>query len=134
MSVSWTKLGLLALQATKFYHSFNAETEYIAASVCCAQLLWIMQQSRDLAIDLKEVPIKCDNKSSINITKNHVRHSCTKQIEVCHHFINDHVEKSDVTLEFVPTDYQLADIFTKPLSKDRFNFIRHELGMINAEA
>jgi len=93
-----------------------------------------MQQLRDLGIGLKEVPIKCDNKSAINITKNLVQHSRTKRIEVRHHFIHGHVEIGDVTLEFIPIDYQLADIFTKPLSEGRFNFIRHKLGMINAHA
>ena len=47
-----------------------AEAEYIAAGACCAQLLLILRQLRDLGIDLKKVPIKCDNKSAINITKN----------------------------------------------------------------
>ena len=82
-----------------------AEADYIATGACCAQLLWIMQLLGDLGIDLKEVPIKCDNKSAINITKNPVQHSHNKHIEVRHHFIHDHVEKGDVTLKFVPTEY-----------------------------
>lgn len=112
----------------------TAEAEYIAAGACCAQLLWIRQQLRDLGMNFNNVPIKCDNKSAINITKNPVQHSRTKHIEVRHHFIRDHVEKGNVTLEFVPTDFQLADIFTKPLGEDRFNFIRQELGMMNMDA
>ena len=63
-----------------------------------------------------------------------MQHSRTKHIEVQHHFIRDHVEKGGVTLESVPTDYQLAHIFTKPVNEDRFNFIHHELGMINIDA
>jgi len=112
----------------------TAEAEYITAGACCAQLLWIMQQLRDLGINFKNVPIRCDNMSAINITKNPVQHSRTKHIEVRHHFIRDHVEKGDVCLEFVPTKSQLADIFTKPLSEEQFNHIRHELDMINISA
>ena len=43
----------------------TAEAEYIAAGACCAQILWIAQQLRDLDIDLKGIPIKCDNTSAI---------------------------------------------------------------------
>ena len=93
-----------------------------------------MQQLLDLGINLKEVPIKCYNKSAINITNNPTQHSRMKHIKVRHHCIRDHVEKGHVILEFMPTDYQLADIFTKPLIEDRFNFIRHELGMLDIDA
>ncbi|XP_057545880.1 secreted RxLR effector protein 161-like, partial [Amaranthus tricolor] len=106
----------------------TAEAEYIAAGACCSHILWIAQQLRDLGIDLKGIPIKCDNTSAICITKNPVQHSRTKHIEVRHHFIRDHVEKGNISLSFIPTENQLADIFTKPLSVDRFAYIRMELG------
>ena len=112
----------------------TAEAEYIAAGACCSQVLWIAQQLRDLGINYRGTSIFCDNTSAISITKNHVQHSRTKHINVRHHFIRDHVEKGDVEISFVPTNLQLADIFTKPLAEDRFNFIRFELGMLNREA
>ena len=112
----------------------TAEAEYIAAGACCSQILWIAQQMRDLGINLKGIPIKCDNTSAISITKNPVQHSRTKHIDVRHHFIRDHVEKGDVSISFISTDYQWADIFTKPLAEDRFTFIRREIGMLNKDA
>jgi len=51
-----------------------------------------MQQLHDLGINVKEVPIKYDNKSAINIAKSPIQHSRTKHIEVRHDFIWDHVE------------------------------------------
>ena len=93
-----------------------------------------MQQLHDLGINLKQIPIKCDNRSTINIMKNPVQHSCTKDIEVRHHFIRDHVEKRHFKLDFVHANLQLANIFIKPLSEDCFNFIRQELGMLNFDA
>ena len=100
----------------------TAEAEYIVAGACCSQILWIAQQLRDLGVDLKGIPIKCDNTSAICITKNPVQHSRTKYIEVRYHFIRDHVEKGHITLSFISTENQLADIFTKPLSLDRFAY------------
>jgi len=73
----------------------------------------------------------CDNTSVINLTKNPVQHSRTKHIEICHHFIRDHVTNGDCEIQFVSTENQLADLFTKPLSKERFNFLTNELGILD---
>ena len=112
----------------------TAEAEYMAAAACCSQVLWMIQQLKDIGFNYNEVPIRCDNTSAISIAKNPVQHSRTKHIEVRHHFIRDHVEKGDVVIEYVNTDLQLADIFTKPLPFDRFNFIRLSIGMLQLNA
>ncbi|KAK6145403.1 hypothetical protein DH2020_022223 [Rehmannia glutinosa] len=97
---------------------------------CCAQVLWMRQKLRDYEIEEKEIPIMCDNTSAIAITQNHVLHSRTKHIDARYHFIRDHVEKKDITLEYISTDKQIADIFTKPLCESRFEELKHELGLI----
>ncbi|KAJ9548149.1 hypothetical protein OSB04_020692 [Centaurea solstitialis] len=61
--------------------------------------------------------IYCDNTSAIAITNNPILHSKTKHIEIGYHFIRDHVMNGDVELHFIPTEYQLADLFTKPLDE-----------------
>ena len=109
----------------------TAEAEYIATGNCCAQILWMKQQLSDFGLKFNRIPIKCDNTSAINLSKNPVMHSRSKHIEIRHHFIRDHVQKDDIVLEFIETEFQLADIFTKPLDENRFIFIRRELGMLN---
>ena len=109
----------------------TAEAEYISAGSCCAQILWMKQQLSDYGIILDRIPIKCDNTSAINLSKNPVQHSRTKHIEIRHHFLRDHVLKGDCVLEFVDTKNQLADIFTKPLPKETFFSIRRELGLLD---
>ncbi|GJV12487.1 hypothetical protein Tco_1354028 [Tanacetum coccineum] len=52
-----------------------------------------------------------------------------KHIDVRYHFIKEQVENRIVELYFVRTEYQLADIFTKPLPRERFNFLIEKLGM-----
>ena len=73
--------------------------------------------------------IHYDNSTAINISKNHVLHSHTKHIKICHHFIRDLVEEKVVSLEFVPTEHQLTNIFTKPLDSLRFEFLTKSLGI-----
>ena len=89
------------------------------------------QTLSDFNLSFEHVPIKCDNTSAINISKNLVQHSRTKHIEIRHHFLRDHAQKGDITLEFVNTKDQLADIFTKPLSEEQFSDIRRQLGVIS---
>ena len=123
--ISWhnKKQECVALSTTK--------AEYIAAGSCCAQSLLIKQQLSDFGLNLSHIPLLCDNTSAINLTKNLIQHSRTKHIEIRHHFIRDHVNSGDCEIQFVSTKNQLADLFTKPLNKERFNFLRNELGIID---
>nr|GEU82964.1 retrovirus-related Pol polyprotein from transposon TNT 1-94 [Tanacetum cinerariifolium] len=107
----------------------TAEAEYVSLSACCAQVLWMQTQLTDYGFTFKKIPIYCDSKSAIAISCNPVQHSRTKHITVRYHFIKGHVEKGTVELYFVKTDYQLADIFTKALLADRFNYLVRRLGM-----
>jgi len=89
------------------------------------------QQLEDFGVILDHIPLKCDNTSAINLSKNPIMHSRTKHIEIRHHFLRDHVSKGDCCIKFVDSEHQLADIFTKPLARYRFFFIRNELGILD---
>ena len=83
----------------------------------------------DYGFQFNKIPIYCDSKSAIAISCNPVQHLRTKHIVARYHFIKEHVEKGTIELYFVKTDYQLADLFTKALLVDRFNFLVRRLGM-----
>ncbi|GKA92280.1 retrovirus-related pol polyprotein from transposon TNT 1-94 [Tanacetum coccineum] len=97
------------------------------------QILWMKSQLSDYDIHYKMVPIFCDNTSAIAISNNPVLHSRTKHIDIRYHFIRDHILKGDIELHFIPTEYQLADIFTKPLDEPTFTRLKAELGMLNID-
>ena len=109
-----------------------AESEYIATGSCCAQLLWMKQTFKDYGIQMKQVPLYCNNESAIKIANNPVQHSKTKHIEIHHHFLRDHVAKEDTDIIHVNTEEQLADIFTKPLNEKRFCKLRCELNILES--
>ena len=77
------------------------------------------------------MPLLRDNESAIKLTNNPVQHARTKNIDVCHHFIRDHQQKGDISIESVGTEDQLADIFTKPLDEKRFCKLRNELNILD---
>jgi len=109
----------------------TAEVEYIVAGSCCAQTVWIKHQLSDFGLNLSKIPLFCDNTSAINLTKNPVQHSKTKHIEIQHHFIRNHIMNGDCEIQFVDSENQLANLFTKPLNKGKFNFLKNELGIID---
>nr|GFA32266.1 retrovirus-related Pol polyprotein from transposon TNT 1-94 [Tanacetum cinerariifolium] len=107
----------------------TTEAEYIAMSGCYAQILWMRSQLTDYGFDFNKIPMYCDNRSAIALCCNNAQHSRSKHIDIRHHFIREQVERGMVKLYFVMTDYQLADIFTKALPRQRFEFILPRLGM-----
>ncbi|GJU71414.1 retrovirus-related pol polyprotein from transposon TNT 1-94 [Tanacetum coccineum] len=107
----------------------SAEAEYVSLSACCAQVLWLRTQLTDYGFHFDKIPMYCDSKAAIAISCNPVQHSRTKHIDVRYHFIKEQVEKGIVELFFVGTEYQLADLFTKALSEDRFKYLVRRLGM-----
>ncbi|CAH9076660.1 unnamed protein product [Cuscuta europaea] len=78
-----------------------------------------MQQVSDYGIILNCTPILCDITTAISISKDPVMHSRTKHIHIRHHFLRDCVETGLIKLEYCNTDKQIADIFTKPLGRER---------------
>ncbi|GJY03009.1 retrovirus-related pol polyprotein from transposon TNT 1-94 [Tanacetum coccineum] len=121
--VSWSskKQKSMAISTT--------EAEYIALSGCCAQILWMRSQLSDYGFTFNKIPLYCDNQSAIALCCNNVQHSRSKHIDIRHHFIKEQVENRVVEVYFVETKYQLADIFTKALPRERFELILPLLGM-----
>ncbi|GKC46843.1 retrovirus-related pol polyprotein from transposon TNT 1-94 [Tanacetum coccineum] len=84
---------------------------------------------KDYEFEFNKIPLYCDNKSAIALCCNNVQHSRSKHIDIRHHFIREQVENRVVELYFVETNYQLADILTKALPRERFEFLLPRLGM-----
>ncbi|GJZ44135.1 hypothetical protein Tco_0591390 [Tanacetum coccineum] len=111
----------------------TTEAEYLCHSWenigGCAQILCMRSQLIDYGFVFNKIPLYCDNHSAIVLCCNNVQHSRSKHIDIRHHFIREQVEKGVVELYFVTTDYQLANIFTKALPRERFEFLLPRLGM-----
>ncbi|GKE64856.1 hypothetical protein Tco_1519017 [Tanacetum coccineum] len=105
----------------------TTEAKYISMSGCCTQILWMRSQLTDYGFAFNKIPMYYDNRSVIALCCNNIQHSRSKHIDIRHHFIRE--QKGVVELYFVMTDYQLADIFTKALPRERFEFLFPRLGM-----
>ncbi len=109
----------------------SAEAEYRAMASTAAELTWLSFLLRDLGISISRPPIlHCDNLSALHMTINPVFHGRTKHIELDYHYVRERVALGALETRFVPSNHQLADIFTKPLSKALFLDLRLKLGLL----
>ncbi|GJU97930.1 retrovirus-related pol polyprotein from transposon TNT 1-94 [Tanacetum coccineum] len=109
----------------------TTEAEYVSTGKACQQALWMKQAvSRLYGGRVDDIPIMCYNKGAIDLSKNPVQHSRTKKIEIRHHFLRDNVQKENITIEKVTSEDNIADILTKPLTREPFNYLRLCLGMM----
>nr|GEU93077.1 putative ribonuclease H-like domain-containing protein [Tanacetum cinerariifolium] len=98
----------------------TTEAEYIAASNCYGQVLWIQNQLLDYGYNFMQTKIHVDNESAICVVKNPVYHSKTKHIVIRNHFIRDSYEKRLIEMVKIHTDYNVTDLLTKAFDVTRF--------------
>ena len=99
------------------------------------EIMWIRQLLMEVGIRTS-IPSKlwCDNQAAMHIASNPVFHERTKHIEIDCHFVREKIQVGLIFIGYVKTGEQLEDIFTKPLSGDRVNYLCNKLGMINIYA
>nr|GEV66951.1 putative RNA-directed DNA polymerase [Tanacetum cinerariifolium] len=100
-----------------------AKAEYVALSASYAQVMWMRTQLKDYGFNYNKIPLYCDSQLAIAISCDPVQHSRTKHIHIRYHFIKEQTENSITELYFVRTKYQLANMFTKVLPEDRFQYL-----------
>ncbi|CAK9829675.1 Retrovirus-related Pol polyprotein from transposon TNT 1-94 [Anthophora retusa] len=124
-AVSWSsqKQRVVALSTT--------EAEYIAVATGTKEAIWLRRMISELGYKSDKVAMYVDNQSAIKLTGNPEYHKRTKHIDVRFHFVRDVVESGEIDVAYVKTNEKLADIFTKPLTKQRFNYLVSKGGMSN---
>lgn len=102
----------------------------MAACAATKEAMWLRQLLSDLGVfRQKSVCINIDNQSAINVIKNSEFHKRCKHIDIKYNFIKEKYHDNIISLNYVHTNNQYADVFTKALSKDKFIFMRKSIGM-----
>jgi hypothetical protein len=106
----------------------SCESEYMAITEVAKEIMWMRILLNELNVQV-ETPtiIYVDNQSAIRISDNVSSHSRTKHIDIKHYYINDLVEQGEIKLQWISTEDQLADIFTKTLKTSTFTSLRDRL-------
>jgi len=123
-SISWSSKiqTTVALSTT--------EAEYMALSETTKEVIWLRQLLSDLGYQQQSpTTLYVDNQSTISLAKNPVMHARTKHIDICHHFIREHLDNQDINLEYINTADMIADILTKPLTGEKHKKNTLQLGL-----
>jgi hypothetical protein len=111
----------------------TAEAEFVAATAAVNQALWLRKILSDLNLEQKEsTEILVDNQAAISISNNPVFHGKTKHFNIKLFFLREVQKDGSIILIYCKTEEQAADIFTKPLPVNKFEFLRTKLGVCSS--
>jgi hypothetical protein len=111
----------------------SMEAEYLAISHAAKQAIWMKTLLNELGYPQEgPIQIRADNQSAIAFAKDNTDHSRTKHIDIRHHFIRDCIQDNQISISYVNTNENSADIFTKALPKDKHGYLATSLGIFHA--
>lgn len=113
----------------------STKSEYKALADASAELIWLESLFQELCFSLRGPPILwCDNIGATYLLANPVFHARTKHVEIDYHFVQERVVQKQLAVQFISTKDQIADVFTKPSSTARFQFLRDKLKIDGQES
>ena len=108
----------------------TAEAEYIAANVAAREAAWMGYFLNDLGFPCANgINLYLDNTTAIAWAKDPMINNKTKHIEIKYHLVREKVERKQVNVIYVHTQFQIADLLKKNFNKQRFTFLRQAIGM-----
>ena len=124
--------GMVSWQARKqkTVAASSCEAEYTATFEASKECIWL----RTLLNSINHTPtapttICCDNNAAINLSEDPALHDHVKHIDIKHHFLHERVQSNEISLSYINTHDNVADIFTKALDTNKFSCFRGFLGL-----
>jgi hypothetical protein len=123
-AITWSskKQPVIALSSTK--------SEYIGLTHASKEILWVWQFLGKIFFKFQTPSqLYSDNQGAIALARNNKCHARSKHIDIYYHVIREVLERNDIDITYVPTEQNIADIFTKVLLTSKFNYFRNLLGL-----
>lgn len=122
-AVSW------ASQLQKSVALSTTEAEFVAASEGAKELVWLNRLLSEIGTSGETPILFVDNASAIKLVKNPEFHKRSKHIAVRYYFVRELYQSGDINVEFVASENQLGDMFTKPLNPNKFKIMCSKIGL-----
>ena len=108
----------------------TAEADYVSAFEATKEAAWVQQLFVDITGSCDEpITLHVDNQSAFAIANNNFTSKRCKHMDIKYHYVREEIGLNHISTSYCPTDDMLADIFTKPLPRDKFTSLRERLGM-----
>ena len=112
----------------------SMDAEYIALSTSTQEGIWLRNLLTSISLPPNDPrTIKQGNQANFTFSETNKISQRSKHINVCHYFVKKSIENNQNMLEYIPSRENLADIFTKPLGKEQFEYLRTKLGVIQRQ-
>lgn len=122
-AVSWTS------QLQKSVALSTTEAEFVAASEGAKELVWLNRLLSEIGTSGETPILFVDNASAIRLVRNPEFHKRSKHIAVRYYFVRELYQSGGIDVEFVASENQLGDMFTKPLNSNKFKFMCSKIGL-----
>ena len=122
-AVSWTS------QLQKYVALSTTEAEFVAASEGAKELVWLTRLLSEIGKRDETPTLFVDNASAIKLVKNPEFHKRSKHIAVRYYFVRELYQKGDIDLDFVRSEDQLKDMFSKALNSVKFKTMCYKIGL-----
>ncbi|KAG8930012.1 hypothetical protein FRC01_003405 [Tulasnella sp. 417] len=110
----------------------SVEAEYIASCAAAKHAKWLHKLFKELGLDISTIPVQVDNQGAISLQHNPIDHDRSKHIDIKYHFVREAIQENFIATNYIPTQYQSADIFTKPLGTTLHYTHLESLGLTDA--
>ncbi|GLB45782.1 putative transposition, RNA-mediated [Lyophyllum shimeji] len=103
----------------------------MAAFESAQEGIWLRALLKAIDHDVSHSPttIRCDNNSAINLSEDPLLHARVKHVDIKYHFLRERVQSGEIAIKYTHTKQNVADIFTKALSRELFLRFRNLLGL-----
>ncbi|MCO5554661.1 hypothetical protein L7F22_008194 [Adiantum nelumboides] len=109
----------------------NCEVEYMAIFIATVECVRLRRLMADLGVGQETAnTIYTDSQSTLVVARNPIFHARTKHIEVHYHYVRERLSAGEISLAYVPTQDNLADLFTKALSREKLEAFCKALGLL----